>query len=93
MSFPVWMIYKQKQIGRAEISMYGDFVGGFGDVPGHWNTKHWKLVIKYETIKKLWLFEQEDYDLTGHELKQMVLNLYDKINSGKIVDSLLREES
>lgn len=93
MNFPVWMVFKKKHIGQTEILIYGDFVGGFGDVPGHWNTKHWKLVIKSETAKRIWLFEQEEYNLTGKEVKQMVIDLYDKINSEKIVDSLLREES
>ena len=88
MSFPVRMIYKQKQIRHATIRMYGDFIGGFGDMPDHW-----KLVIKYETEKRIWLFEQEDFDLTGKEVKQMVLDLYDNINSGKIVDNLLQEQA
>lgn len=93
MSFPVWMAYKQKQIGRATISMYGDFIGGFGDMPGHWNITHWKLMINCETAKRIWIFEQEDYNLTEREFKQMVLDLYDKIDSGNIITSLLRAES
>lgn len=92
MSFPVWMTYKQKRIAETEIVMYGDFVGGFGDVPGHWNTVHWKLMINCETAKRIWIFEQEDYNLTGQEFKQMVLDLYDKINSENFIASLLQEE-
>lgn len=91
MNFPVWMTYKQKRIAETEIVMYGDFIGGFGDVPGHWEEKHWKLMINCKTAKRIWIFEQEDYNLTGTEIKQMVLRLYSKINSESIVASLLQE--
>ena len=81
----LWFIYDKKDFGNAHVSMYGEFIGGYGDKPGHWNPYNWKVKASFFEKEKYyereWLFEISDFLDNTDALKKKVLNFYDSLDS------------
>lgn len=43
----LWFIYNKKDFTNAHVAMYGEFIGGYGDKPGHWSPYNWKAKASF----------------------------------------------
>lgn len=81
----LWFIYDKKDFGNAHVSMYGKFIGGYGDKSGHWSQYNWKVKASFFRKEKYrereWLFEISDSLDNTKTLKKKVLNFYDSLDS------------
>ena len=53
----LWFIYNKKDFSNAHVAMYGEFIGGYGDKPGHWSPYNWK--VKASFFRKGKYYERE----------------------------------
>lgn len=86
----VWFVYQKRGLGNAAVYMYGDFIGGHGDCPGHWSPYHWKVKANYlqngSVHEREWIFSLSLYPSeTEKSLKRKVLSFCDSLNSEKKV--------
>ena len=81
----LWFIYNKKDFTNAHVAMYGEFIGGYGDKPGHWNPYNWKVKASFFRKEKYyereWLFEISDSLDNTKTLKKKVLDFYDSLDS------------
>lgn len=81
----LWFIYDKKDFGNAHVSMYGEFIGGYGDKPGHWSPYNWKVKASFfregKYCEREWLFEISDSLDNTKTLKKKVLDFYDSLDS------------
>ena len=81
----LWFIYDKKDFENAHIAMYGEFIGGYGDKPGHWNPDNWKVKASFfrkgKYYEREWLFGISDSLDNTKTLKKKVLDFYDSLDS------------
>lgn len=81
----MWFIYNKKDFENAHVSMYGEFIGGYGDKPGHWSPYNWKVKASFFRKEKYyereWLFEISDSLDNTKTLKKKVLDFYGSLDS------------
>ena len=81
----LWFIYNKKDFINAHVAMYGEFIGGYGDKPGHWSPYNWKVKASFfrkgKYCEREWLFEISDSLDNTKTLKKKVLDFYDILDS------------
>lgn len=81
----LWFIYDKKDFGNSHVSMYGEFIGGYGDKPGHWNPYNWKVKASFfrkgKYYEREWLFEISDSLDNTKTLKKKALDFYSSLDS------------
>lgn len=81
----LWFIYDKKDFGNAHVAMYGEFIGGYGEKPGHWSPYSWKVRASFfrkgKYYEREWLFEISDSLDNTKTLKKKVLDFYDSLDS------------